>query len=156
MAALKSPVGDRSERGAVLIEAALVLPLLLLVVLGIMDFGLLFQRYEVLTNAAREGARVGVLPGYSPADVKSRVEQYLDAGGLDKSLAKFENPVAKTAPVPLAGGACVSVTTVTVQYPHTYTFVGGIMKFFDGVGLSTTDLTATASMRSEGPAVSCP
>ena len=139
-----------------LIEAAIVLPLLLLVVLGIMDFGLLFQRYEVLTNAAREGARVGVLPGYSPADVKSRVQQYLDAGGLDESLAKFENPAAKTAPVPLAGGACVSVTTVVVQYPHSYSFVGGIMKFFGGKGFGPTDLTATASMRSEGPAAACP
>ncbi len=156
MAALKPPTGDRSERGAVLIEAAIVLPLLLLVVLGIMDFGRVFQRYEVLTNAAREGARVCVLPGYSAADVKSRVEQYLDAGGLNKTLAKFKDPVAKTAAVPLAGGACVTVTTVTVQYPHTYTFVGGIMKFFGGTGFGTTDLTATASMRSEGPAAACP
>ena len=32
--------------------------------LGIIDFGFLFQRYEVVTNAAREGARVAILPGY--------------------------------------------------------------------------------------------
>jgi hypothetical protein len=45
------------EKGAELIEFALVFPLLLLVMFGIMDFGLLFQRYETVTNAAREGAR---------------------------------------------------------------------------------------------------
>ena len=48
-----------------LIEFALVFPMLLLVMLGIIDFGRLFQRYEVLTNAAREGTRVAVLPGYN-------------------------------------------------------------------------------------------
>ena len=54
----------RSEDGAQLVEFALVLPLLLLVVLGIAEFGFIFQRYEVITNAAREGARLAVLPGY--------------------------------------------------------------------------------------------
>ena len=55
----------RSEDGAQLVEFALVLPLLLLVVLGIAEFGFIFQRYEVVTNAAREGARMAVLPGYT-------------------------------------------------------------------------------------------
>ena len=50
-----------SER-AELIEFALVFPLLLMVVLGIVDFGFLFQRMEVVTNAAREGARIACVP----------------------------------------------------------------------------------------------
>ena len=54
----------RQEDGAQLVEFALVLPLLLFVVLGIAEFGIIFQRYEVVTNAAREGARLAVLPGY--------------------------------------------------------------------------------------------
>ena len=70
------------ERGAELVEFAFVFPLLLLVMLGIVDFGFLFQRYEVVTNAAREGARVAILPGYQTADVQARVNQYLTAGGL--------------------------------------------------------------------------
>ena len=72
----------RNERGSELIEMALCFPLLLMVVLGIVDFGFLFQRYEVVTNAAREGARVAVLPGYSTADIQSRVDSYATAGGL--------------------------------------------------------------------------
>lgn len=64
MAALtRSRARWSDESGAELIEFALALPLLLLVGLGVLDFGRLFQRYEVVTNAAREGARVGVLPG---------------------------------------------------------------------------------------------
>ena len=53
-----------STRGAELIEMALVTPILLLLVMGIVDFGFMFQRYVVLTNAAVEGARVATMPGY--------------------------------------------------------------------------------------------
>ena len=47
--------GTQDERGSELVEFALVFPLLLMVVLAIVDFGFMFQRYEVVTNAAREG-----------------------------------------------------------------------------------------------------
>jgi hypothetical protein len=63
----------RGEEGAALIEFALTLPLLLLIIGGICDFGLLLQRYAVLSNAAREGARMGSLPGYTESDVTARV-----------------------------------------------------------------------------------
>ena len=42
----------------------------------------MFQRYEVVTNAAREGARVGVLPDFTATDVQNRVNGYLAASGL--------------------------------------------------------------------------
>ena len=71
-----------SEAGAELIEFALVFPLLLMIILGIVDFALMFQRYEVVTNAVREGARVAVLPGYTETDVQARVASYIAEGGL--------------------------------------------------------------------------
>jgi Flp pilus assembly protein TadG len=145
----------RSERGAVLVEAAIALPLLLLVVMGIVDFGRLFQRYEVLTNAAREGARIAVLPvGYSDAQVQQRVRQYIASGGLDQALATPQPPAETTSEV--SPGVCITVKIVTVTYPHTYSFVGGIVRFFGATGFGSTQLTATASMRSEGPAIACP
>ena len=52
----------RDARGAELIEFAMVLPIFLLLTAGIFDFGMMFRTYEAVTNAAREGARVGVLP----------------------------------------------------------------------------------------------
>ena len=143
-----------SETGAELIEFALVFPLLLLVMLGVFDFGLLFQRYEVVTNAAREGARVSVLPGYTATDVELRVAQYLAAGGLTE--APTVTSLDPTA-VPIgAGGTCMTVGGVTVGYPHPFTFVGGIVGYFGGSGFTTTTLTATATMRYEGAAISCP
>ena len=68
----------RTERGQAIVELALTLPLLLLVVLGIFDFGLMFQRFEIVTNAAREGARVAVLPDYTdPHQAEVHAENYL-------------------------------------------------------------------------------
>ena len=143
------------ERGAELVEFALCFPLLLLVVLGIIDFGLLFQRYEVVTNAAREGARIAVLPGYASADVTNRVGQYLTAAGLNPALAGV-TPVAAAAVNIAPGGPCMTLSGVTVTYPHTYSFVGKIMQYFGGPGLVNKTLTATARMRYEGAAMACP
>jgi Flp pilus assembly protein TadG len=155
MAALtRGPARWSGESGAELIEFALVLPLLLLMMLGIIDFGFLFQRYEVITNAAREGARVAILPGYADADAVARVNQYLTAGGLTGA----HDPAIIGHPAPVAvGGLCVAVTSVTVTYPYTYSFVGGIATYFgaDGLG-SRTSLKATAEMRNELPAAGCP
>ena len=140
------------DKGAELIEFALVFPLLLLVMFGIMDFGLLFQRYETVTNAAREGARVAVLPGYAQADVEARVRQYLTAAGLT-STPSF----TYTAPQALnVGGGCVTITGVTVGYPHQYLFIGKIIGLFGGSGFTSQTLTATARMRYEGAASACP
>ena len=92
----------RDEKGAELIEFALVVPILLLLVAGIVDFGFMFQRYEVVTNAAREGARTATLPGYSQADVRQRVQSYLTSGGLSATpviaIASAPTTLAAAAP----------------------------------------------------------
>ena len=140
------------EKGAELIEFALVFPLLLLVMFGIMDFGLLFQRYETVTNAAREGARIAVLPGYAQADVQARVTQYLAASGLTATPA-----ITYSAPQAMnVGGTCVTLAGVTVGYPHQYLFIGKIVGLFGDFGFATKTLTATARMRYEGAASACP
>lgn len=139
-----------------MVEFALVLPLLLLVVLGIIDFGFMFQRYEVVTNAAREGARVAVLPGYGDADVVIRVDQYLTASGL---TGAHDVPVVAHPPpiltVGLMGSYCSAVTSVTVTYPHTFSFVGGIASYLGSGGFAAGTLRATAEMRNETPAAGC-
>ena len=71
-----------SERGQALLETAMVLPIILLVSVGIFEFGRVYQTVQILTNAAREGARLAVLPNATPADVQARVSTYLTAGQL--------------------------------------------------------------------------
>ena len=68
------------ERGTALLETALTLPLLLLVTVGIFEFGRAYQTWQVLTNAAREGARLAVLPNPAAGAVTARVRSYLTAG----------------------------------------------------------------------------
>ena len=98
---VRLPARVRSESGAELVEFALVLPLLLLVFGGIVDFGLLLQRQQVVTNAAREGARLAVLPGYTSADVQARVTQFVQEGINSDTAA----PVANLTLVTLTPGA---------------------------------------------------
>jgi hypothetical protein len=142
----------RSEAGAELIEFALVFPMLLVVMLGIIDFGFLFQRYEVLTNAAREGARVAILPGYSNADVEARVNQYLASGGLTGTASINVGP-AQAVPV---GSQCITLRPVTVAYDYDFVFVGPLVGLLGGSGLGTKTLHATSAMRSEIAAGGCP
>jgi Flp pilus assembly protein TadG len=134
------------ERGAELIELALVLPILLILVAGIVDFGFLFQRWEVVTNAAREGARVAVLGGYGDDDVRQRVRNYLDAGGLDSGLATV-TPTTTSETLP--GGTVVNTKTVLVEYPSQFAFLGPIAGLVGGGGFGTLTLRASSVMRIE-------
>lgn len=136
-----------TEEGAQLVEFALVLPLLLLVMLGIAEFGIVFQRYEVLTNAAREGARLAVLPNYADDDVRLRVRAYLTAAGVPWTST---NPsiTPATVSIPVPGQPAISAKQVTVTYTHTYLFIGGIAGLF-GQSFSTVPLTAVSVMRTE-------
>jgi Flp pilus assembly protein TadG len=136
------------ERGAELVEFALVFPTLLLVILGIIDFGFLFQRYEVVTNAAREGARIAVLPDYQAnvqANAQARVTQYLTAGGLTGTTTVTVG-AAQTMSV---GAQCIVVRPVTVAYEHQFLFLGPILGLMGGGTLTDKTLHATSSMRSE-------
>jgi len=72
------------RRGAALVEFAVVLPLLLLVVFGIIEFGQVAFVRHGLINAATQGARAAILPGASEASVQAIVDQALKDGGLDK------------------------------------------------------------------------
>ena len=141
----------KCDRGSQLVEFALIFPLLLLVVMGVVDWGLMFQRYEVLTNAAREGARVAALPSYGETDVKNRVTQYLAGSAVTSATTTYLTP----APVNV-GGACITLRGAKVSYDYSFIGLGGIIKLFPGgSGFITKTLTATALMRYEGPAAAC-
>jgi len=138
----------RNERGAALLEMALTLPLLLLVCVGILEFGRAYQTWQVLTNAAREGARVAVLPGTTQSDVTTRVRQYMTAGQL---------PNAATATVAIDGAQTVSIgagtasaSQVTVTYPFDFIVLDPIARLATGRGTGTNlNMVAQATMRNE-------
>jgi Flp pilus assembly protein TadG len=136
------------DEAAQLVEFALVLPMLLLVVLGIAEFGFIFQRYEVVTNAAREGARMAVLPGYTNADVIARVRVYVTQGRVP-TTATNPNIAITNVSIPVGAGLPpINAKRVVVTYTHTYTFLPNIGAWF-GATYTTVPLQAVAEMRKE-------
>jgi Flp pilus assembly protein TadG len=76
----------RLRSGASAVEAALVLPLFFLVVMGVIEFGRAFMVSQLLTNAAREGARTAITAGSTNSDVASKVKQLVsDSVGVAQS-----------------------------------------------------------------------
>jgi Flp pilus assembly protein TadG len=135
----------RSEHGAELIEMVIVTPLLLLLVFGIIDFGFLFQRYVVLTNAAVEGARVASMPGYTNADAQARVQSYV-TNALPPGVVVPPAAVVGVA-LPGTGGATWPGVQVTVTHVYTLQYVAPIMRLVGGTTAGTVTLTARSTMR---------
>jgi Flp pilus assembly protein TadG len=152
-----------NQRGQAIIELALTLPLLLAVVFGIIDFGFMFQRYESVTNAAREGARLGILQssaGYTATEAQNRAISYLQASGANGPVrTSCGGPLVRdsmcaqmtTQPVTIIGSTpakTVEQVTMIVEYDHEHSFVGPIMNLF-GSGLGSIRLRSTSIMRKE-------
>jgi hypothetical protein len=82
-----------SERGATLVEMAIVMPLLLLLVIGMLEIGLAFRSFLTVSAAARDGVRVAALAGNDPtADcfVLQEVGSVLGPGGIIDGLQQVE------------------------------------------------------------------
>ena len=141
----------RGDRGAALLEMALTLPLLLLVCVGILEFGRAYQTWQVITNAAREGARIAVLPGMDDAAVRSRVQQYMTVGQLPKA-ATATIAIDRNQSVSIGGTATASASQVIVNYPFDFVVLDPIARLATGQGSatpSTLNMVASATMRNE-------
>src|SRR5688572_19641791 len=103
----------RNRRGAAAVEFAVVAPVLFLMVFGMIEYGRAVMVQQVMVNAAREGARSGVLDGATATDVEDRVVDYLVGGGIssastdhvtidpaDPASAGFGDPVTVTVTIP--------------------------------------------------------
>jgi Flp pilus assembly protein TadG len=139
----------RGDDGAALIEAAFVLPLLLFVSIGIIEFGRAFQTWQVVTNAAREGARIAVLPGMTDDDIKARVNDYMKIGVVNPATAEIA--IDRTTTVSLGGTTTASASRVQVDYPYTFMVLQPIAELVvkgSTVGAPLT-MRSAATMRNE-------
>jgi Flp pilus assembly protein TadG len=170
MIGMRRPRLARSERGAELIELMLVTPILLLMFAAIFDFAMMFRSWEVVTNAAREGARVGTLPGYSADDMTVRVQTYMRSGGVLDAAATctLETPSAGVCPasdcsvcvvdttVQVGAAICAAGRSVTVVANQTLPSLSGFATFFGG-SFGTIPVGSTSVMRTEAAAsAACP
>lgn len=85
MVKVSSTGQDKKRKGQAVVEFALVLPVFILLLLGAVEFGRAYLDLHLLTNAAREGARVGSLPGSNELDVQSSVNTFLQNADLSGS-----------------------------------------------------------------------
>ncbi|MEN0111963.1 MAG: TadE family protein [Planctomycetota bacterium] len=106
------------RRGASAVEFAIVAPVFFLVVLGIIEFGRMVMVQQVITNAAREGARIAVLDSATTARVTQRVNDYLSAASLPAAAvtvtpspptsAGFDEPVNVQVRIPFSAVSALS------------------------------------------------
>lgn len=139
-----------SERGQAMLETAIVLPIILLLSVTIFEFGRAYQTVQVLTNAAREGARVAVLPSSTATDVQARVSTYLQAGQLGNYGSAT---VLVDQNVTMAMGASTATASlVTVNYPFSFMVLNPVANLVvngSALGRDPLTLTASAEMRNE-------
>ena len=139
----------REERGAALIEAAVTIPILLLIGVGIFEFGRAYQTWQVLTNAAREGARISVLPNAGASAVEARIRQYLQDGQLPGSASALV-AVDQSATIDV-NGTPATASQITVDYPFEFIVLQPVARLVVPTSNAGDPLTmrATALMRNE-------
>lgn len=125
----------KGEKGQNLVEFALVVPLLLLLVIGIAEFGRAWMTQNIMTGAVREAARIAVVEapggGWNGAAAVARGNQILASAGISATVS-VPNP-----------GTQFGDVTATVNYNFPAAIVGFIP------GLDNITLTSTTTMRRE-------
>ena len=139
----------RRDRGQSLIEFALVLPMLLVLFFGIIEFGNAWRIFQLVTNTAREGAREAVLPSSTTFTVDSIIDERLNGSGLDASQATVILGIC-------SGDGCTgNPDSVRIDYPYQFVVLGPVIQLMcggvgcDGSAYSTVNLSSTAIMRNE-------
>ena len=138
-----------NQRGTAAIEFAIVLPLLMVFIFGIIEFGLVFYDKAMVTNASREAARAGIVyrdPPLTVAKMQSVVDSY--CGGR---LISFGGGPSPTTTVP--SGECTNhgdELVVNVAYQYEFLLLPDFLTaFFTGGMPGSIDISAETRMRCE-------
>lgn len=136
---------DRDQNGAAALEFVFVLPILILFLFGIIEFGLLFYNKSVITNASREGARVGILHVRDPKLIDKNAD---DVDPLPKNAVyDAVNQYCSDYLISFGTSPPLSINidpsdqeylcnndeeyvTVTIQYPYHFLMFPDIVAFF--------------------------
>lgn len=161
----------RDERGGAMVEFALVVPLLLVLMMGIIDFGRAWNVKQALTDAAREGARRAVVrdgavktgtaeaPGTVPAIILNRLaaaglstEDAWDPANHTASCSGWSTPAAEVS-VPTIygcgwGANWGSEARVVIVAPYPFSILGPVLKLTGG-NMGPVQMQASSVMRNE-------
>jgi Flp pilus assembly protein TadG len=134
----------KSQRGTAAVEFALVLPLLILILFGTIEFGLLLYNQQVITNASREGSRAGIVVGSSrvtDAEISNVVGNY-----CLNNLVSFDGNTAPVIEIDPSGNRNGSLfgTDLSVTVTYEYSFL-----VLSTLGFGNQTLRATTLMKME-------
>ena len=127
----------KKRRGAAAVEFALVAPLFLLMVLGMVEVGRAIMVQQIITNASREGARRAVLDGATHTEVTSFVNTYLTGASLPAATVTFPQGNPQDAGFGAPVEVRVSIPFSQVSWVPSPMYLGG------------TKLRASSVMRRE-------
>jgi Flp pilus assembly protein TadG len=127
----------RSRHGAAVVELAFTAPILFLLCFGMIDVGRAVMVQNLITNAARDGARTAVLDGATAGAIESQVEAYL-------ASSTISDAVVTVSPNPLTLANLGDAVSVTVEVPFDSVSWLPSSMYFQG-----TNLQATVVMRRE-------
>jgi len=135
----------KDKNGAAAVEFALILPLLILVVFGIIEFGLLLYNQQVITNASREGARAGIVVGLNRSSGEHEtISENTATNYCSSHLVTFSNNLSPLSIFSSTSGASVSGDDLTVAATYLYDFL-----ILSNIGIGPITLDAKTIMKLE-------
>jgi Flp pilus assembly protein TadG len=131
----------RSEDGQALVEFALIVPILLLLVVGLVDFARAWNTQQVLTDTARESLRNSVVanPDFTQEQMRSQIDAALRRASLDPDKADVTVDGWK------AGTG--TPARISIEYEYDFDFLGPLIGW--AVGERTLALSTSFVMRNE-------
>jgi hypothetical protein len=119
----------KDQNGGAVVEFAIILPLLIALLFGIVEFGLLLYNKQIITNASREGARAGIVardPRLMDVDIQTVIDKYADKYLVTFGTKNFPPPVI--LPVESARTGFLFGTDLSVKITYDYDFL--VLKAF--------------------------
>lgn len=136
----------QTEAGQSLVEFTMILPIFLVLMFGLVDFGRAFYTWLLVTNAAREGARVAAVQADN-SSIDGRIyDSFCSSYPSECSLEPTKLTISKTNVQGVRGSA------VTIDLAYNFEFVtplGSILKLMGGSDLASPTISAHSSMRLE-------
>lgn len=122
------------RRAAAVVEMAVVMPLLLTMLFGVVEYGRRLMVHQTLINAAREATRTAVLQGSTDEDIRNRVAAYMTPAGLTSYTVNITHGTTDNP---------IEVVEVVVQK-------SSVTLFGNFFGSCSGTLSSSCSMRKEG------
>lgn len=145
---------EHREQGASAAEFALILPILLLLLFGIIEFGIIFFNKAVITNASREGARFGIKvrdSRYTETEIEEVINHYcFGPGGSNKRLITWGSGVSSLSPDDIDVVWSNSAPAQTYEDTITVTVSFKYSPLFLGILFPEINLQETTYMKMEG------